>query len=261
MVGETNGPAIWILGASQGLGRALALELASRGKHVVASARSKDKLQSLAEEGESTPGRITALSADVTDPKSLTTAREWLSIQQIDVGKAVLNAGTHDPMAAAEISAQRFAKLVDLNLMGVVNCLELVVPEMVARGHGSIAIVASVAGYFGMPTSSAYGASKAALINLAETLRAELGPKGVKVQLVSPGFVKTPLTDRNDFPMPFLMAVEDAAKRFADGLESDRFEIVFPRRLAYPMKLLRALPYPFLFAVTRRLNPRRPDKQ
>ena len=139
--------------------------------------------------------------------------------------------------------------------MGTVHCLEALLPGMIARRGGRIAVVASLAGYRGLPTSSAYGMTKAGLINMAEALKPELDGYGVRLQVVNPGFVRTPLTDRNAFAMPFLMDVEDAAEAFYRGLCSERFEIVFPRRLAYLLKILRVLPAPLAFAVTRRLVP------
>ncbi|MBM3526439.1 MAG: SDR family NAD(P)-dependent oxidoreductase, partial [Alphaproteobacteria bacterium] len=145
---------------------------------------------------------------------------------------------------------------VDVNLMGVVNCLAPVLASMRARRAGHIAIVASVAGYGGLPTAAAYGASKAALINMAESLKLDCDRLGLKLQLVNPGFVKTPLTDRNEFQMPFLMPIEDAVSALIAGLDSDRFEITFPRRFAFLMKLVNLLPYPGYFAALRRITGR-----
>ena len=136
----------------------------------------------------------------------------------IDV--AVLNAGTHQPVSAAEFTAEGLRRLIEINLFGTAACLEALMPRMIARGRGRIAVVASVAGYRGLPTSAYYGASKAALINLTESLKFDLDRAGVTLQLVDPGFVKTPLTDRNDFPMPFLISAELAADRIARGLKA-----------------------------------------
>jgi short-subunit dehydrogenase len=164
----------------------------------------------------------------------------------------VLNAGTHAPMTASDFSAATVRRLVDINLLGVAHCLEPLLAAMRARGAGQIAVVASVAGYSGLPTAAAYGASKAGLINMCEALKPECDRIGIKLQLVNPGFVKTPLTDKNTFPMPFLMPVDRAVDRLVAGLASDRFEIVFPRRLAWLLKALRCMPYGAYFALTRR---------
>ncbi|MCK5750990.1 MAG: SDR family NAD(P)-dependent oxidoreductase, partial [Oricola sp.] len=130
---------------------------------------------------------------------------------------------------------------------GTLNCLEPVTEAMKAQGHGVIAIVGSLAGYVGLTHAGAYCASKSALMRLAETLRAELRGFGVDVRLISPGFVKTPLTDRNDFPMPFLLERDDAVRRIRRGLDSNRFEIAFPRRLQWSLQLLSVLPKPLYF--------------
>jgi short-subunit dehydrogenase len=138
--------------------------------------------------------------------------------------------------------------------MGTVNALAPALASMRARGTGHIAVVASVAGYGGLPTAAAYGATKAALINMCEALKPECDALGVKLQLVDPGFVRTPLTDRNTFPMPFLMELDDAVDRFVAGLASDRFEIVFPRRFALLLKFLNMLPYGLYFRVVKRIT-------
>jgi NAD(P)-dependent dehydrogenase (short-subunit alcohol dehydrogenase family) len=191
----------------------------------------------------------------VTDPAAVTAAVGTIERTLGPIDQAVLNAGSHQPVRATGLSAAAFRELTELNLMGTVNCLEALLPGMIARRAGRIAVVASLAGYRGLPTSAAYGMTKAGLINMAEALKPELEAYGVHMQVVNPGFVRTPLTDKNPFPMPFLMEVEDAAGAFYRGLGSKRFEIVFPRRLAYLLKVLRCLPTPLAFAVTRRLVP------
>jgi short-subunit dehydrogenase len=163
------------------------------------------------------------------------------------IALAVLNAGTHFPTRASPIDREAFAKTFDLNVMGVVNGLAAVLPGMVARGRGQCWIVSSVAGYGALPTAAAYGASKAALINLAGGLKFDLDPKGVHVGVINPGFVETPLTAKNPFPMPFLMKAQDAAKRMADGFGRPRFEITFPRRFSFMLKALNMLPYAWYF--------------
>lgn len=169
----------------------------------------------------------------------------------------ILNAGTHAPLAAADFAVEPVRMLVETNLMGVVHGLVAVMPRFIARGAGHIAVVSSVAGYRGLPTAAAYGATKAALINMCEALMPDLERHGVRLSLINPGFVRTPLTDQNDFPMPFLMEVDEAARRIVSGLDSRRFEITFPRRLSWPLKLMRCLPYALYFPLTRQLLPRR----
>ncbi len=246
----------WITGASSGLGRALALRMAADGWSVAASARGVEPLTQLAARAEDLKGEIRAYPLDVTDPAAVTVAVAAIDQDLGPIDQAVLNAGTHRPVLATGLTAAAFRDVVALNLMGTVHCLEVLLPGMIARRGGRIAVVASVAGYRGLPTSAAYGMTKAGLINMAEALKPELDGYGIRLQLVNPGFVRTPLTDKNPFPMPFLMEVEDAAEAFYRGLRSDRFEIVFPRRFAYLVKILRCLPAPLAFAVTRRLVPK-----
>ena len=154
-------------------------------------------------------------------------------------------------------AAAKARPVFELNFMGTVNCLEALIAPMRARKAGRIAMVASLAGYFGLPTSAIYGGSKAALINMAEALRPDLALDGIKLQIVNPGFVKTPLTDKNEFPMPFLMEVDDAVEAFYRGLQSDRFEITFPRRFSLILRLVQMLPYRLSLALTAKTMPKR----
>ncbi len=243
----------WITGASSGIGRALALALARGGVAVAASARSRDGLESLAAEAGPGAARILPAPLDVTDRAAVNAAAEAaIRVFGGPPDLAVLNAGTYLPMSAADFDAERYRVHVEVNLMGTVHMLEALLPAYLAARRGQIAIVSSVAGYRGLPTAAAYGATKAALINLAESLKHDLDRAGVKLQLVNPGFVKTPLTDKNDFHMPFLMPVDKAVASMIAGLKTSRFEITFPRRFTWQLKLLRLLPYRFYFGLTRR---------
>ncbi len=246
-----NGSIVWITGASSGIGRALALRLARDGQRVVASARNAAALEALA--AEAGPN-LSALPLDTTDASSCETATAWIEAEIGPIGLAVLNAGTHLPTPAAKFAVAPFRQLVETNLMGTVNALAPVLASMRMRKAGHIAVVASVAGYGGLPTAAAYGATKAALINMCEALKPECDALGVKLQLVDPGFVRTPLTDRNPFPMPFLMDLDAAIDALVAGLGSDRFEIVFPRRFAWLLKFLNMLPYPAYFWIVRRMT-------
>ncbi len=241
----------WITGASSGIGRALAL--ARRGVTIAASAQSHEGLEDLAREAGEGAARILPTPLDVADRSAVGAAAEAaIRVFHGPPDLAVLNAGIFLPMSAEGFDAARFREQVEVNLMGTVHMLEALLPAYLAARHGHIAIVASVAGYRGLPTSAAYGATKAALINLAESLKYDLDGARVKLQLVNPGFIKTPLTDKNQFKMPFLMPVEKAVERMIAGMASNRFEITFPRRFTWQLKLLRLLPYQLYFAITRR---------
>ena len=248
---------VWCTGAGKGIGRAVALRYARAGATVAASARTVADLESLAVEAAGAPGRIVAFPHDVTDADAVALAAADIEARLGPIDLAILNAGTHRPLTLATFAVQPVRDLVETNLMGTVHGLAAVLPRFAARGRGHVAIVASVAGWRGLPTAAAYGATKAALINLAEALKPELDRAGVRLTLVNPGFVATPLTARNDFAMPFLMTADAAATRIQRGIAAGRFEVTFPRRFTWPLKLLRCLPYPLFFALTRRLLPRR----
>ena len=242
---------VWITGAGKGIGRALALVMAADGWTVAASARTKADLASLAL--ESGTGAVHGFPLDVTDEAATRTALAEIEEKLGPLDLAVLNAGTHRPMGAADFSVETVRTLVETNLMGTIHGLAALLPVLRGRRQGHIAVVASVAGYRGLPTSAAYGATKAALINMCEALKPELDRDGVALSLVNPGFVETPLTDKNEFPMPFLISAEEAAETIYKGLKARKFEIVFPRRFAIVMKLVRVLPHRLLFFFTSRM--------
>jgi NAD(P)-dependent dehydrogenase (short-subunit alcohol dehydrogenase family) len=244
---------VWITGAGKGLGRAAAREYARRGWRVAASARSTGDLQTLVDETASLPGSITAYPHDVTDEAAVHAALDAIERDLGPVDLAVFNAGTHIPLTAEAFASAPFRTLIEVNILGVVHGLAAILPRLIARRRGHVAVVASVAGYRGLPSAAAYGATKAALINMCESLKPELDRHGVRVTVVNPGFVRTPLTDRNTFPMPFLMEVDDAARRLVDGLATGRFEVTFPRRFTWVLKGLRILPYVLYFFLARRL--------
>ncbi len=250
----TSAPRVaWVTGASSGIGRAVALRLAQAGWRVAASARRGDALDSLAAEARAQGGVVVPVPLDVTDAAAVAGAVGRIEEELGPIGLALLNAGTYEPMPAAQFSTGLLRRLLELNLMGTANGLEALLPRMMARGAGRIAVTASLAGYRGLPLAGAYGASKAALMNLAEALRPELQAHGVTLQVVNPGFVRTPLTDRNDFPMPFLVSADQAATAILRGFDSSRFEIAFPWRFAMMLKLARMLPDRLYFRLTARM--------
>jgi NAD(P)-dependent dehydrogenase (short-subunit alcohol dehydrogenase family) len=251
----------WITGASSGIGRGLAMQLASEGWQVCASARRRGELDTMAEEAGAMAGAVIPVPLDVTDPEAVRQAVERIERDHGAIALVVLNAGTHQPISAWDFDAAAVQKLLTLNVMGQAYPLEVLLPRMTERGAGRIAVVASVAGYRGLPTAAGYGASKAGVINMCESLRPELAGTGVTLQVVNPGFVRTPLTDKNEFDMPMLMELDDAVASFRRQLDSDKFEIVFPWRFAMIMKGLRILPYGLLFKLTARMVPKRQATQ
>lgn len=233
---------VWITGASTGIGREIALQLAAQGVTVAASARSAEKLAALDLDIKSYP-------LDVTDRAAVLKTIELIEQDLGPIDLAILGAGTYSPIAIDHFDPLIIGTATDTNYMGVVNCLSGLLPRMLPRREGHIAWIASVAGYRGLPKAAAYGPTKAALINLAESLKPELDVRGLTVSVINPGFVETPLTEQNDFPMPFLMKAPNAARLTIEGLKKGRFEISFPKRFVAILKIARILPYWLFFGI------------
>ena len=230
---------IWITGASSGIGEALAVAYARDGHCVAATARNAKALQELA----ARQGNITPFPGDVTDVQGMAATAAAIERDLGGIDLAILNAGVFQSMTAARFDGQRVRTSMAVNYIGVVNCLEPVMRAMLGRERGQIAFVSSVAGYRGLPRAAAYAPTKAALISLAESLHSELALKGIRLSVINPGFVATPMTESGKFAMPFIIGVDEAVAAIRKGLDRGRFEIVFPRRVAITMKILRLLPY------------------
>lgn len=255
MRGKSTSPkgVAWITGAGSGIGYALAKRLATEGWVVAASARTGRDLDKLAAE---VPGQITAFQLDVTDETACaaTAARIAESLGPVDL--AIFNAGSYFPTTADNFSVANFRKTVDVNLMGEINCLGQVAPKMVERRAGHIVLMASLTGYVGLPTAASYGATKAAIISMAQAFKPDFDRFGVTISVINPGFVKTPATDKNTFEMPFLIGVDEAVDHITRGIAAKRFEISFPWQMSFLTHLLASLPNRLKFAVTRRMLPR-----
>jgi len=232
--------AAWITGASAGIGRALALALAAEGWTVHATARRTEALEALAAEAPG-PGRIVPRPGDVTDPEAMRGIVEAITAEG-PLALAIMNAGVYQPMRAQEFDPATARAHFDVNLTGVSNTLAPAMEHMIARGDGHIALMASVAGYRGLPDAAAYSASKAGLIAMAEALAMDLVDLGVRITVVNPGFVETDATSVNEFEMPMLMSPEDAATRIVDGLKRTQFEIRFPWQFALVLRAVGLLP-------------------
>jgi NAD(P)-dependent dehydrogenase (short-subunit alcohol dehydrogenase family) len=244
----------WITGAGKGLGRAVAVRLLQSGWTVAVSARTESDLVTLAAEAGALDQSVVPLAVDVTDEAAMMATAAAIEERIGPLDLVIFNAGTHEPVRAREFAVEPFRKLFETNVMGVVHGLAAVLPRFIARRSGHVVVVSSVAGYRGLVTGAAYGATKAALTNMCEALKPELDRHGVKITVVSPGFIRTPLTDKNPFKMPFLMEPDDAAERLVRGLDSGRFEITFPRRFTWFLKVLRCLPYAIYFPLVRNLD-------
>jgi len=245
--------AIWITGASEGIGKAAAIKLAEEGFTVYVSARSKDKLNAIAAQ-YSGVGKIIALPLDVTNREANQVAVDTILTQEGKLSIAILNAGTFKPMEGYNLKFEDHDFTMSVNVDGVMNGLIPTVNAMKEAGQGQIAIVSSVAGYGGLPSNGAYGLSKGGLINFVESLKFDFDTMNIKTQLINPGFIDTPLTQKNKFPMPFLMPVDKAAERIVAGLKTNQFEITFPRRFTYMLKFANLLPYPLYFWCVRKMT-------
>ena len=241
---------VWLIGASTGIGAALAQLLLAAGARVAISARRAERMSAVAE-GHAN-ARIEAL--DFTDSAQIAAA--WQRIRAAWGGSdlVLIVAGTHAEMRAWELTEQNAMALLETNLLAVIKTTAVVLPALLAQGTGAIGIVSSVAGYRGLPKALIYGASKAALINFTETLYLDLHAKGLGVYLINPGFVKTPLTERNAFRMPHLISADEAAAAIVAGLAAGEFEIDFPKAFTWQLKFLRILPYRWYFPLIRKVT-------
>ncbi|WP_150526062.1 SDR family NAD(P)-dependent oxidoreductase [Roseibium sediminis] len=242
----------WITGASSGIGHELALTLARSGWTVAVTARSEAALKAMetavGEADGSSSGRIEAFPGDVSNAEAMKATASAIESKCGPIALLVANAGIYISQDGLDSSPDDWKRTFDVNLGGTVNVLLPVIASMKAKGRGQIGVVASVAGYRGLPTSPAYGATKAGLINMAESLKFDLDRAGIRIQVINPGFVDTPATKTNPFSMPYLMTPQEAATAIIKGLTDPKaFEIAFPKPFVRQLKLLRLLPYRWYF--------------
>jgi len=231
---------IWITGASSGIGKALAIKFAKEGWQVAASARRVNLLDDL---NKNNPN-IHSFPLDVVDPKNTLNTFQSILEKLNNIDLCIFSTGTYDPKKEREINLEQIRTTINVNFFGTLNCIKVVEKYFKDKKNGHISIISSVAGYRGLPNSTGYGPSKAALTNLAESLYFDFKKHGVRVSLISPGFIKTPMTDKNKFKMPFIKSSEFAANKIYKGLiNSKAFEITFPKQLTVIMKILRIIPY------------------
>lgn len=234
---------VWVIGASSGIGLEVAKQYSARGYQVWISARSQLTLDEIAQGSQ----HITPLALDMTQDDSVREAMEYFAQHDIYLDKVIFNAGTCEYIDSYEIERDTIRRVMETNFFGVLSVLHFLLPWLRTGQTQGIAcpqlvFVSSSVTYQALPRAGAYGASKAALRYFVETLRADLVHEGFDIRIVSPGFVKTPLTDVNDFPMPFLLSADDAAKRILKGLDGQSFDVHFPKRFTWLLKLLGHLP-------------------
>jgi short-subunit dehydrogenase len=247
---DWQGRRVWILGASSGIGEALARELVGQGARLALSARRADRLAAL---GATLPGSL-VLPCDAAQPPTMRPVHRELLQRWGGIDLAVYAAGIWHPAAAQDIGPDAIDATLNVNLRGAMHFAAMVLPGLRERGAGAIAFIGSVSAYGALPQASLYGASKAGLAYFAATLHLELAPQGIGVFLVSPGFVDTPMTAVNDFPMPAMMAPAAAAREIVAGLHAGNFEIHFPKRLSRPLRWARLLPDSLYFPLARALT-------
>ena len=234
-----NQKKIWITGASSGIGKALAEKFAFEGWKVAVSARRKEILDEMAKNEN-----ISSHPLDVTNQDQINDVFSKIINEFGNLDLCVFSSGTYDPKLEQEINIKQNKFVMETNFFGVLNCIKSVEKYFKDKKDGHISVVSSIAAYRGLPNSSGYGPSKAALTNLTESLYFDFKKHNVRISLVSPGFIKTPLTDKNEFPMPFIKSPEFAAEKMFNGLTKSKvFEIHFPKTLTFLLKFLRILPY------------------
>jgi short-subunit dehydrogenase len=239
---------VWITGASTGIGAEIAKQLADAGVVVAASARSVEKLAALSLGNP----KIRPFALDVTDAAAVASCARSIERDLGPIDLVIAGAGTYTPQDTSVIDPLEYHRMLQVNYMGVIHVLAAMMPTYRNEARGHLSWIASVAGYRGLPKASAYAPTKAALINLAECLKPELDLKGVKISVINPGFVKTPMTDVNDFEMPFLMEAAAAARATIKGLARGKFEVAYPTPFVAILKILRLLPYALYFPLVRR---------
>jgi NAD(P)-dependent dehydrogenase (short-subunit alcohol dehydrogenase family) len=258
---DWSGRRVWVVGASSGIGAELARSLQRRGARVAVSARRAEALHEVL--AQSPPAPLDAESAthpaevlplDVTDDAAVAAACRILCERWGGIDLVLWVAGTYVPMRAQDFELGAARRMLDTNLVAVFSGLAAVLPVLLAQRSGGIALVSSVAGYSGLPQALVYGPSKAALINLAESLYLDLHPSGIGVYLVCPGYVDTPATATNTYTMPALISASQAAEATLAGIAAGRFEIHYPRRFTLWLKFARLLPYRLYFALVRRVT-------
>ena len=250
---DWSGKRVWLIGASSGIGHACAVALARAGAQVVVSARQVHVLKGI-------PG-IHPIPLDVTDPAGVKAAYDTVvsSVLKHDTLGGPLDmvlycAGHYSPQRATAFDLPEMLRHQQVNYTGALHVLDVVLPLLLAQGHGHISLVSSVAGWRGLPNGLAYGPTKAALTHLAETLYLDLQDRNIGVSVINPGFVATPLTAQNAFTMPALMSPEKAAQAMLQGWAQGAFDIHFPKRFTAWLKLMRVLPYRWYFALVRRFT-------
>ncbi len=230
-----QGKRYWVVGASEGLGRDLAIIMSRAGAEVIVSARNEDRLKALVAE---LPGKSSYVAVDVSDRKAVEAAAAQIG----PLDGMIYLAAVYWPMKSSEWDNEKAEQMADINFLGAQRCVGAVIGPMLARGHGHIVLTGSLSGFRGLPGAIGYGASKAAVMHMAESMQSDLRLSPIDVQVVNPGFIKTRLTDKNEFKMPFIMEPEAAAHEFFDHMNDDAFKKSFPMLFSWVFRISQFMP-------------------
>jgi short-subunit dehydrogenase len=244
---DVQGQYIWIIGASTGIGAALAIALSQQGANLILSARTESQLQEVKAQLSGVNHQV--LAFDIGDYQQ--TVAAFKTIKRLD--RVIFLAAVYQPSTKGRMDIAFIQQSLQVNIGGIYNLIDVVQPFFEAQDYGQISLCGSVAGYFGLPNSQPYSSTKAAIINLAESLHVECKTKNIDVKLISPGFVNTPMTSQNDFDMPMIISAEEAAQSIIAGLRSSQFEVHFPKKFTLLLKLLRLLPYCLSFKISKKM--------
>lgn len=247
------GENIWLIGASSGIGRALAINLASQGANLALSSRREQELDNLKAEMHNPQSHL-IIPLDVSDEQQVFSAAEEISNNFTKIDRVIFMAATYKPNDISQMDIDFTKNLIDINLMGALYVTYAVMPILNRQNCGQFVLCSSVAAYTGLPGGQPYSATKAAITNFAESLYAENKNNNIDIKIISPGFVRTRITDKNKFHMPMIIEPEQAAEAIAKGLLKRSFEINFPKRFTYMVKFLRLLPYPIKLYITKKLS-------
>lgn len=240
-----SGEIIWIIGASSGIGAQLARNLSKQGAHLILSARSQDKLDGLNNELD---GEHTVIPFDISDFEQVKNATNQAKTLHSEIDRIICMTGIYEPKSILDMKEEDIRKIIDVNLTGVIYFIQCAIKAVKSQSKAQIVACASVAGYVGLPNGQPYSASKAGLINFMQSLYLE-AQDHIDIKVICPGFVETPLTEKNNFDMPFIISAEEAAREIEKGLISKKFEIHFPKKLTRSLKIISILPNAIKFMI------------
>ena len=239
-----------IIGGTFGIGYELSKIYLKKSKNLIILGRNDEKLNEISKEFSNSQTNVITKKLDVT---SIEQCKQILTSIIDELGSLdliIYSSGFYKPNNTFDVDLDLYRKTIEVNFMGLINVMSVILPFLKQQQKGHIAMISSLAGFFGLPNSSGYGPSKAAMMNYSESIYNDCKKNNIHVSIINPGFIKTRLTEQNKFKMPFLMSAEEAAKIIYNGLEKKKYDITFPFMMSLIFKTLRILPKPvFLFLI------------